>query len=163
VGAITRGEAQGLRRWCERSPRRASGALRRAVVLRESLAELFAAGLAGTLLPAPSLQTLERCWRAATRARSLRPAGTGVAWRFPVPPTSPDAITWFLALDAERLLTGPDRARIGRCADGECGWYFLDVSRNRSRRWCRMEGCGNRNKARAFYRRTAGRAGTDRG
>ncbi|MCL4825828.1 MAG: CGNR zinc finger domain-containing protein [Caldilinea sp.] len=34
-----------------------------------------------------------------------------------------------------------------------CGWLFFDASRNRSRRWCSMEDCGNRAKARLHYKR----------
>jgi len=32
-------------------------------------------------------------------------------------------------------------------------WLFLDRSRNRSRRWCDMKTCGNREKARRHYQR----------
>lgn len=32
-----------------------------------------------------------------------------------------------------------------------CRWLFLDVSKNKSRRWCDMKVCGNRAKARAHY------------
>lgn len=161
VGAISLSEAQRLRSWCDRYPRRAAGSLRRARVLREALAELFEAVLLGSPLPSGALRLLESAWRAAVNARRLRSSEQELAWTLPVPAASPDQVAWVLALDAERLLTGPERRRVGRCADGECGWYFLDVSRNRSRRWCRMEGCGNRNKARAFYRRTAGREGRE--
>nr|WP_246221489.1 CGNR zinc finger domain-containing protein [Phytoactinopolyspora mesophila] len=34
-----------------------------------------------------------------------------------------------------------------------CGWYFLDTSRGRRRRWCNMKICGNQAKA-ARYRST---------
>ena len=57
------------------------------------------------------------------------------------------------ALDAARLLTSPERERVRECGDALCGWLFVDSSRNLSRRWCNMQGCGNRNKARRFYRR----------
>jgi predicted RNA-binding Zn ribbon-like protein len=35
-----------------------------------------------------------------------------------------------------------------------CGWFFLDASKNRSRRWCSMRTCGSVAKARSYYRRT---------
>jgi predicted RNA-binding Zn ribbon-like protein len=31
---------------------------------------------------------------------------------------------------------------------------FLDISRNRSRRWCDMRDCGNRAKASRFYKKS---------
>jgi predicted RNA-binding Zn ribbon-like protein len=58
-----------------------------------------------------------------------------------------------VADNAALILTSPERERLSQCRDAECGWFFLDTSKNRSRRWCTMEGCGNRNKARTFYRR----------
>jgi predicted RNA-binding Zn ribbon-like protein len=36
------------------------------------------------------------------------------------------------------------------CADASCAWLFLDTTRNRTRRWCDMKECGNRNKVRRF-------------
>jgi predicted RNA-binding Zn ribbon-like protein len=56
--------------------------------------------------------------------------------------------------DVADLLTSGDLDRVGQCADDRCGWLFLDVSRNGSRRWCSMEACGNRAKARRHYRRS---------
>jgi predicted RNA-binding Zn ribbon-like protein len=55
---------------------------------------------------------------------------------------------WPLVWDATALLTS-DRDWVE--ADGHCGWMFLDLSRQRTRRWCSMEDCGNRAKARRHY------------
>ncbi|HEX5596592.1 MAG TPA: CGNR zinc finger domain-containing protein [Micromonosporaceae bacterium] len=52
------------------------------------------------------------------------------------------AIAW-----AELVLTGQLR-RLKRCADQRCGEVFWDTTRNHSRRWCSMQVCGNRAKAR---------------
>ena len=46
------------------------------------------------------------------------------------------------------------RERIRGCANPTCTLYFYDTSRNGSRRWCSMEGCGNRSKASRHYERT---------
>jgi predicted RNA-binding Zn ribbon-like protein/AcrR family transcriptional regulator len=40
--------------------------------------------------------------------------------------------------------------RLKVCASPDCRWAFLDTTRNRSRRWCDMAGCGNRAKSRAW-------------
>lgn len=58
-----------------------------------------------------------------------------------------------VALSAANLATGELAERVRRCADPECGWLFLDRSKNRSRRWCDMADCGNRAKARRFQER----------
>lgn len=39
------------------------------------------------------------------------------------------------------------------CLGRDCGWVFYDRSRNQSARWCAMNICGDREKARAYYRR----------
>lgn len=44
--------------------------------------------------------------------------------------------------------------RIRACAGEGCVLWFLDTSRNGTRRWCSMAGCGNRAKARAHYSRS---------
>jgi predicted RNA-binding Zn ribbon-like protein len=59
------------------------------------------------------------------------------------------AVTW----EAARLLVSEDRTRLKHCAARDCGWVFLDASRNHRRRWCDMKVCGNNEKARRFYRR----------
>ena len=46
-------------------------------------------------------------------------------------------------------------ARLKVCARDECRWAFYDHSKNRSGRWCVMEVCGNKEKARTYRRRHA--------
>ena len=60
-----------------------------------------------------------------------------------------------VALDALDLVRShSDRVR--ECASDDCPALFLDLSRNRSRRWCSMDVCGARAKARVYYRRHRG-------
>lgn len=44
-------------------------------------------------------------------------------------------------------------SRVKLCPGDDCGWLFLDETRNGRRRWCLMETCGNRAKARRNYAR----------
>jgi predicted RNA-binding Zn ribbon-like protein len=61
-----------------------------------------------------------------------------------------------VALSALSLLRELPRRDVKICAN--CGWLFVDRSRNHSRLWCDMAVCGNRRKARRHYqRRSAGR------
>jgi predicted RNA-binding Zn ribbon-like protein len=64
-----------------------------------------------------------------------------------------EEVTLRLAKQAADLLTGFDPARLKMCSNPECGWMFLDSTRNASRRWCEMAACGNRAKAKRFYRK----------
>ncbi len=52
---------------------------------------------------------------------------------------------------ATTLLVSDAMLRVKSCPT--CGWFFLDVSKNRSRRWCSMDTCGAVAKARRYYRR----------
>lgn len=59
---------------------------------------------------------------------------------------------------AVALLVSDAMLRVKSCP--ACGWLFLDVSKNRSRRWCSMDTCGAVAKARRYYRRL--KEGADR-
>lgn len=43
--------------------------------------------------------------------------------------------------------------RVKACANPTCVLHFFDISKNGSRRWCSMAGCGNRAKASRHYAR----------
>jgi predicted RNA-binding Zn ribbon-like protein len=56
-----------------------------------------------------------------------------------------------IAESAVALLVSDAMRRVKSCPT--CGWFFLDLSKNRSRRWCSMDACGSVAKARRYYRR----------
>ncbi|MEU7000393.1 CGNR zinc finger domain-containing protein [Nonomuraea sp. NPDC046570] len=67
-----------------------------------------------------------------------------------------DSAAWYPAWAAAenylRLLADrPERLR--PCANPACILHFYDVSKNGTRRWCSMTGCGNRAKASRHYAR----------
>lgn len=63
-----------------------------------------------------------------------------------------------VAVVLDALEIARERAeRVRECAAPACAVVYLDVSRNRSRRWCSMERCGARAKAAAYHRRHGGR------
>ena len=47
-------------------------------------------------------------------------------------------------------MQGEDWEKLKLCSSAECRWAFYDRSKNHSSRWCTMESCGNREKARRF-------------
>ena len=61
-----------------------------------------------------------------------------------------------VARDAVELFTGPYAERIRECGSHNCALLFVDTSRPGRRRWCAMEHCGNRQKARTHRARLAG-------
>ena len=158
VGALEPSEARALRKWGEEHPKAAATVLAEAVKLREAIATIAASLIKGRAAQSAPIARVEAACRAAHASRILRPTTTGArwVWREDLDPQRP---LWAAALDAERILTSDDAARVRQCGDAECGWFFVDSSRAQKRRWCSMEACGNRNKARRFYKRVSKKPG----
>ena len=126
----------------------AAKTLARIKELRSALRDLFEPARSATRIKA-ALAVLND--RLARDANLLTIEATVSGFRL-VPGARLDGwLTAPVAVAALELATSPDRARVGVCAGDGCGWLFLDQSRNGVRRWCSMESCGNRAKARAHY------------
>lgn len=80
--------------------------------------------------------------RFTTKRAELVPAASGV----------PGALGRIVAVVSGAMAAG-SWERFKTCANDECQWVFFDQARNHSRRWCSMEVCGNRIKARSFRAR----------
>lgn len=59
-----------------------------------------------------------------------------------------------IAESAAALLVSDAMLRVKSCPT--CGWFFLDLSKNRSRRWCSMDACGSVTKSRRYYQKLKG-------
>lgn len=59
-----------------------------------------------------------------------------------------------LAAVAEAMADG-SWTRLKACRADDCKWAFIDTARNRTRIWCDMAVCGNREKARRYRSRHA--------
>jgi predicted RNA-binding Zn ribbon-like protein len=60
-----------------------------------------------------------------------------------------------IAQSAADLITSHQKPQLRQCEGDNCGWLFLDLSKNHSRRWCDMRDCGNRAKVRRHRSKTA--------
>lgn len=58
-----------------------------------------------------------------------------------------------IAEAAADLLCQGNFSLVKKCDNPHCVLYFYDTTKNHTRRWCSMAGCGNRMKAAAHYRR----------
>ncbi|WP_281261965.1 CGNR zinc finger domain-containing protein [[Actinomadura] parvosata] len=65
---------------------------------------------------------------------------------------------WVAAAGFVRMM-GERAERVRKCANPQCVLWFLDVSKNGSRRWCSMEACGNRAKVGRFHQRNRSTGG----
>jgi predicted RNA-binding Zn ribbon-like protein len=123
----------------------------RAVALRASLYRTAKSLFEGWRPPQADLDRLNQEIAAAEAHRRLAFSG-GKLIRTWDEPDSPDRMLWSVVESAAKLLTSPDAALVRQCPGSECGWFFLDASRNRARRWCQMQTCGNRAKVKRFRR-----------
>jgi len=151
---LTHAEAQALRRAATRKPAEARRTLERARALREAVFAVFSALADGRPVPAEALRSLNGALARAFARLELAPERPGFRARFAGAPDDLERPLFAVARSAYELLTAPDELeRLRVCAAETCDWLFLDRSKNRSRRWCDMSVCGNRDKARRFYRR----------
>jgi predicted RNA-binding Zn ribbon-like protein len=149
AGAITAAEADAIRTLARREPSAARSALDRAVGLRRTLHGLFHALAHGETAPPDALAALNAALVAAHRERRLVQTGDGFAWHYAPPQDAPDGLLAPIARSAADVLLAGPLDRLKQCPGLDCGWLFLDRSKNGIRVWCEMEVCGNRAKARA--------------
>jgi predicted RNA-binding Zn ribbon-like protein len=135
--------------------RPAARAFERALELRAAIDATFRALAAGRD-PAPDpLATIAACEADAIAHGRLTPTPHGFQWEWAGDDL--DRVLWPVARSAVDLLRHGPLDRLKTCH--VCPWLFLDLSRNRSRRWCSMNECGGRDKMRRYRERraTAGR------
>lgn len=59
-----------------------------------------------------------------------------------------------ITLSVLSVLADPrELERVKLCPGHDCGWVFLDETKNARRKWCLMEVCGNRAKSTRHYAR----------
>jgi predicted RNA-binding Zn ribbon-like protein len=146
----------GLARWLSsrglaaRALRASEPERRRAIAMREALRALIAANNGEAVDEANARAVLDRQARRSglvvtfTPILELAPGKGGVN----------GALGQIVAAAAKAMANGT-WARLKACRAETCRWAFVDSARNRSRAWCSMRVCGNREKARVYRRRHA--------
>jgi predicted RNA-binding Zn ribbon-like protein len=117
----------------------------------------FFASVAARNASADALEDINRLLRDAGQHLRLAYAGRGpvaLEWRADRADDL-DVVLWAVARSAATLLES-ELSQLRVCAGPDCGWMYVDRSRNGLRRWCEMQTCGTRAKS----RRRAARAAT---
>lgn len=151
-------ESRRLARRAVNRPKHAGVVLARSTALREALYRIFKSVVESWPPAARDLDVFRRELDISWRHERLTPAAPAFVWSWEDQPDSLDRVLWPVAKSAAELLTSTDLARVRQCGGDECGWMFLDTSRNRSRQWCDMRDCGNLAKVRRFRQRQTGAA-----
>jgi predicted RNA-binding Zn ribbon-like protein len=122
--------------------------------LRSALFGIFSAVAAGNKPAAADLDVLNAEVSASMSHTCLVRSSDGSAFGWGWSGDGPERVLWPIVRSAADLLTSDTQCKLVReCGAGECRWLFLDTSKNRSRQWCSMQSCGNREKARRHYQR----------
>jgi predicted RNA-binding Zn ribbon-like protein len=152
IGFLPDRAAQQLLRAADQHPTEAARVLDRAVALREAIYHIFVA-VAHKRTPAADDQSILNAELSRSMSRSCLVWNKATFdWERQGEDDELDQLLWWIVRSASELLTSMDIKRVGVCADDRgCGWLFYDTSRNGSRQWCSMRGCGNRAKARRHY------------
>lgn len=127
--------------------------LRETLTIREIIHRIGAAISAGKGPSPADVAALTAAHTHALSAARLTPFGDGFVWSWDAHDGVIEALLGPVTLSALTLLTQQDLSRIKQCQGEHCGWLFFDTTKNKNRRWCEMEVCGNRAKQKQFMER----------
>jgi predicted RNA-binding Zn ribbon-like protein len=141
-----------LRRVAADRPRTAAAAVEHAHRIRETLHDLFGAIARGESTGS-SLPRFNRLLAEALERLEVTPAmggraSAGYRWRWRGQEADPRGVLWPVIWSAASLLRSEELGNVRVCDGDDCGWMYVDRSRNGLRRWCQMRTCGTREKTR---------------
>ena len=155
AGAIDRATARtALAKW--EGKRGAEVVLEEARELRVALRRLAEAAAGGRGIPRATVERINHLLARGAGVTQVVAGEQGYATRRGLRLEEPSDLLVPIAEAAADLLCQADLGRIRQCAHPECVLYFLDGTKNGTRRWCDMRTCGNRANAAAYYRRRRG-------
>lgn len=150
---LTAAEGQALLAQAEQSVEEVERVHQRALALRETLYRIFRALALDEDPLEADLALLNTMLVVALSHLQVVPQHTRFVWEWLAQEGELDSMLWRVVRSAADLLTSEQLESVKLCMAEDCGWLFLDTSKNQSRRWCSMNGCGNRAKVRKHYKR----------
>jgi predicted RNA-binding Zn ribbon-like protein len=149
-GIVTADEARGLRGYCIRNGSRSRSELAETLQLRDLFHHLFSDLVERRAPTDTSIAVLNRHLKTLRSRQRIEWRHGELRWS-PVASRRTSVIMDRLALRAAELITSEDLQWLRTCANPECGWFFLDTTRNGLRKWCSMAECGGRAKSKRYY------------
>lgn len=143
AGLVTRAESRAL------AAHGSESEVRRLRELRGRLERIFRSSVEARTPDASDLDQLGRDAAAAATTARLRASSGAVLRSLDADEAGTSLLRMRLVESALALLTSDRMDRVKSCPS--CGWFFLDTTKNSSRRWCSMDMCGSAAKARAYY------------
>ncbi len=161
AGVLSEKEAHGLLRQAARRRKDALAVLEEAVSFRRGIRPLLSHAVRRRAPDPADLEVLNLVLSRGLAHPGVAATPAGFDWQWTGGGHDLAQMLWPVAWSAATLLTSDELRLVRECAGDACGWVFLDLSRNRTRRWCDMKGCGNRAKARRHYHRRKQRTGEE--
>ncbi len=153
AGLLSGNDAQALARLARRREKEAAPVFKRAIALREAIYRICLAIMPRARPHAPDLGLLNRELNVAHNRVRLGVGDENFIWEWMGAKRALDQPLWRIADSAAEMMTTDDLTRLRECPGEDCGWLFLDTSKNSRRQWCDMQTCGNLVKARRFRQR----------
>ena len=156
AGVIDGDHAARLKNLSDAQPESAGDALQRATTVREVMYRLLLSVIRQETPDTADVEAFNRALADAPARTQIQAEDGHFHWQWSSEIDSLDDPLWRIVWAAADLLTADQMAQVKLCEGDDCGWVFLDISRNQARRWCSMADCGNRAKANRYYKRHKG-------
>src|SRR5260370_19015020 len=151
---LEREAAERALQWSEKHGRDAAGIFDHAIALRETIYRICFALADGKTPEARDVAAINASLDRSPERRVLAHHEKTFGWRIDRDPLNAAALLAPVLWSAGNLIVSPERGRLRHCLNDQCGWLFMDDSKNGSRCWCSMQSFGNRAKAHRHYLRT---------
>jgi len=153
TGAIDGVEAKRLRTEATRDRAGADRAFAEVKAVRDVLFRIFRRVAEDAQPGGKHLDALRDAWQVALGHARLAAEDDRFGWVWPSDGDDLSRPLWPVIASAVELLSSDRLSRVRFCGGQDCSWLFVDQSKNGRRRWCQMDVCGNREKARRHYQK----------
>lgn len=152
AGVLTEDDTARLLRAASREPREAAAVRKRVIAFRAALYAIVHALTLGGDPETDALDLFNSELRDANQHGYFAANGPHLAWRWQGEARL-DRILWPIGQAAVDLLTSERIQKVKQCEAPACQAFFLDKSKNGSRRFCSAAGCGTTERVRRFRER----------
>lgn len=154
AGVLSSADSGRLAKHYEANRRQAAADLAKAIGARNLLYSIFTGIANGRPLRERDLSQLNAALTQTPALLRVRAHSGTVQTQWGSAAEGLSQVLFPVLADAANLIASDRLGRVRECASAECTMLFVDESRNGSRRWCDMNACGNRMKARRHYAKT---------
>jgi predicted RNA-binding Zn ribbon-like protein len=147
-------DAEWLKQEAGRDSRLGESLLGAALALREDIFEIGRELANGRAPPPAAIDRVNATHAHCLAKARLAPFEGRFVWNWRTRADPVEAVLGPISLSAMTTLMQADLTRVKQCQGEKCGWLFLDMTKNKSRRWCEMEVCGNRAKQKRHARKS---------